>query len=51
MRRILLLILAFFLFPFYPVFKRFMKMGDKIRFGEKVVVVIVKQGNRKILFD
>ncbi len=51
MKRILLLILAFFLLPFYPLLKRLMRMGDKIHIGERIVVVTRNHGKRKILID
>ena len=49
MKRILLFILALFLLPVYPLLKRIQGMGDKIRFGEKVVVVTINQGRKRIL--
>lgn len=49
MRRTFLYVLAVFLAPFYPLLKRMRKVGDKVHFGEKVVVVTMRQGRRKIL--
>ncbi len=48
MKKILLFILAFFLIPFYPFLKRIRKFGEKIRIGEKIVVVTREGQKRKV---
>ncbi len=48
MKRFLLLILAFFLLPFYPILKAIQKMGDKLQLCEKVVVVTRNQNKRRV---
>ncbi len=49
MRRISLYILAFFLLPFYPFLPKTGKIGDKIKFGERVIVV-TRKGNKKKVY-
>lgn len=50
MRRILLFILAIILLPFYPIFKKAMKTGEKVRISERVVVVTIKEGRKRCIF-
>ena len=49
MKRALLLFFAFLLLPIYPLMRKMQKMGDKVRFGEKVVVVLINQKKKRIL--
>jgi hypothetical protein len=46
----LMFFLGLFLLPFYPLLKRIQKMGEKIKFSEKVVVVTTDGDNRKRIF-
>jgi hypothetical protein len=51
MRKFFLYILAFFLFPFYPLLKRIQKMSEKMQFGEKIVVVTNRNGKKKRVIE
>lgn len=51
MRKIFLYVLAFFLLPLYPILKRIKRFGEKVQFGEKVVVVTMRDGRKKRVID
>lgn len=51
MRKFLLYILAFFLFPFYPLLKRIKRFGEKVQIGEKVVIVSINERGKKRVIE
>lgn len=51
MRKIFLYILAFFLFPFYPLLKRIKGFSEKVQIGEKVIVIIRQDGKKRRIID